>query len=123
MRVNEFEYRTRVVDPENGAVAVDLVGGVFMSNMEDFRRAVKPQLDMPVKNLVLNFKDMDFISSSGIGLLVESSQSFKKAGKQIWVVGLEGELARVFDQFSLRQILMILPDEKTALEKIASARG
>ncbi len=123
MRVNEFEYRARVVDPENGTVAVDLVGGVFMSNMEDFRRAVKPQLDMPVKNLVLNFKDMDFISSSGIGLLVESSQSFKKAGKQIWVVGLEGELARVFDQFSLRQILMILPDEKDALEKIASARG
>ncbi|HOY61714.1 MAG TPA: STAS domain-containing protein [bacterium] len=123
MRVNEFEYRARVVDSENGTVAVDLVGGVFMSNMEDFRRAVKPQLGIQVKNLVLNFKDMDFISSSGIGLLVESSQSFKKAGKQIWVVGLEGELARVFDQFSLRQILMILPDEKDALEKIASARG
>ncbi len=123
MRVNEFEYRARVVDPENGTVAVDLVGGVFMSNMEDFRRAVKPQLDAQVKNLVLNFKEMDFISSSGIGLLVESSQSFKKAGKQIWVVGLEGELARVFDQFSLRQILMILPDEKDALERIASALG
>ncbi|HOC92946.1 MAG TPA: STAS domain-containing protein [bacterium] len=123
MRVNEFEYRARDVDPDNGTVVVDLIGGVFMSNMEDFRRAVKPQLDRPVKNLVLNFKEMDFISSSGIGLLVESSQSFKKAGKQIWVVGLEGELARVFDQFSLHQILMILPDEKDALDRIASSRG
>jgi anti-anti-sigma factor len=122
MRVNEFEYRARAADAENGTVVIDLVGGVFMSNMDDFRRAVKGHLDRPVKNLVLNFKEMDFISSSGIGLLVESSQSFRKVGKQIWVVGLEGELARVFDQFSLHQILMILPEEKDALERIAAGR-
>lgn len=121
MRVNEFDYRVRQIDDTAGIIAIDLIGGIFMSNLEDFREVIKIQLNHPIKNLILNFGKLDFISSSGIGLLVESSESFRKSGKRLWIVGLEGEIARVFDQFSLEQILLIMPTEKAAVDSITGA--
>ena len=121
MRVNEFEYRVRVLDEEEGIIVIDLVGGIFASNLEDFANVIRLQLDRLVKDVILNFGELDFISSSGIGQLVENNENYKKANKRLWVVELSPEIDRVFDQFSLDKILRMLPNERDALIEISAS--
>lgn len=118
MGLKEFEYKVRRVDEEATIIAIDLAGGVFASNLNDFKDIIAVQQNRPIRDLILNFENLDFISSSGIGVLVEKNEEFKKTNKRIWIVGLNEDIGRVFNQFSLDRIIRILPSEKDAVETI-----
>jgi anti-sigma B factor antagonist len=119
MGLKEFEYSVRRVGEASKIIALDLKGGVFVSNLNDFKEIISIQQNRLIEDLILNFEELDFISSSGIGVLVEKSESMKKTGKRLWVVGPNEEIARVFNQFYLEKIINILPDEKSAVEIIS----
>lgn len=123
MGLKEFKYKVRRVDEAATIIAIDLAGGVFASNLNDFKDIIAVQQNRPIRDLILNFENLDFISSSGIGVLVEKNEEFKKANKRIWIVGLNEDIGRVFNQFSLDRIIRILATEKDAVETIGKGES
>jgi anti-anti-sigma factor len=79
----EFEYSERTVDGRNDAVALDLQGGLFVSNLNDFREIFSIFPSKGVSHIILNCSQLDFIGSTAIGILVESSD--RLANKNVMV--------------------------------------
>lgn len=100
------------------ATVIRLEGGLFVSDFEEFKSIIEEQCGRRIKDLVVNIEKLDFISSSGIGLLVEKTEMLKREGKRLWVVGPNPDIEKIFDQLSLDRIVRIVPSEQQATDEI-----
>jgi len=118
--MKELECEVREIPGGCGA-AIDLAGGIFASNMGELTEEIETLQNGRMKNIILNLEKLDFISSSGIGLIVQKNEELRKAGKRLWVVAPNPDIGKIFEQFSLEKIVRILPDEQQAIEEIKQA--
>lgn len=119
MSVADFNYNIRRIDNDNGIVAVDLVGAVFVSNIGDFGEILDVLRTMKLRDVILNFQELDFISSNGIGQIVNMNNQLERGRVRLWVSDVCPEIANVFTQLSIAEIVRVLPTEKLVLEKIS----
>lgn len=100
------------------ATVIRLEGGLFVSDFEEFKSIIEEQCGRRIKDLVVNIEKLDFISSSGIGLLVEKTEMLKREGKRLWVVGPNPDIEKIFDQLALDKIVRIVASEQQATEEM-----
>jgi anti-sigma B factor antagonist len=119
--MKDLECEFQEVPEVCGAAAIALSGGIFVSNMAELTELIEEQQKGETSDLILDLQNLDFISTSGIGLIVQKYEDFKKIGKRFWVAGLNPDIAKIFDQLSLDQILNIVPNQQEAISKIKQA--
>jgi anti-sigma B factor antagonist len=107
-----------------GVTILDLNGRITVGpEASALRDCVSALNTASVKNVVLNLKDIDYIDSTGLGALVISSTSMRKAGGNIKLLNLNKrnvellvmtKLATVFDLFGDEQdaVNSFFPDRK-----------
>jgi anti-sigma B factor antagonist len=66
--------------------------------------------------VVLNFRDVSYLDSSGIGQLVRSLYTARRNGADLRAVELNPRASEVLRLTNLHQVFPDFPDEKTALE-------
>ena len=74
--------------------------------------AITPVLDTPTKALVLDMKDISFISSTGIGVIVKSRNMLKQKGSDLTMVNIQPQVKRVFDIMQLTPILKVCENQE-----------
>ena len=119
MAIADFNYNIRRIDSDNGIVAVDLVGAIFVSNIGDFGEIFDVLHTMKLRDVILNFEELDFISSSGIGQVVDMNNRLERGRVRLWVSDVCPEIANVFTQLSIEEIVRVMPTEKLVLKKIS----
>jgi anti-sigma B factor antagonist len=67
------------------------------------------------KKLLLNFRDVSYLDSSGVGQLVRALYTAQKFSAQIKAVELSPRVAEVLRLVNLHAIFADFPDEQTAL--------
>lgn len=72
------------------------------------------------KKLLLNFRDVTYLDSSGVGQLVRSLYSVQKQGAQMKAVELSPRAAEVLRLVNLHRVLADFPDEQAALKSFFS---
>lgn len=78
-------------------VVIDLVGNLRSGDdYARFRQAIDDTLDEGKGRLVLNFAQVSFINSSGLGRLVMAAKRAKENGGGIRIVSLSPELQELF---------------------------
>jgi anti-anti-sigma factor len=117
-----FAYKIRPLKDMPNVVAVDLTGGVFPSNMDALKEVYLRILDMEGQNVILNFKNLEYIGSSGIGLLMQMTRECAKVHIRLWISDLYPEMSRVFHQLSIDRFFTILPTEKDIVQQIQADR-
>lgn len=65
--------------------------------------------------VVLNFSGVEFLSSTGIALIVGLLARSRKEGKQISSCGLSDHYREIFEITRLADFMRIYPDERSAL--------
>ncbi len=70
-------------------------------------KAISPVLEAPTKVLVLDMKEISFISSTGIGVIVKSRNTLKEKGSDLTMVNIQPQIKRVFDIMQLTPILKV----------------
>lgn len=70
--------------------------------------------------LLLNFRDVTYLDSSGVGQLVRGLYSAQKHGAQLKAVELTPRAAEVLRIVNLHKIFPDFPDEQTALRSFFS---
>ena len=65
--------------------------------------------------VVLNFSGVDFLSSTGIALIVGMLARSRKDGKKISSCGLSDHYRAIFEITRLSDFMQIFPDERAAL--------
>jgi anti-sigma B factor antagonist len=68
-----------------------------------------------VCGILLNFEKMQFMNSSGIGVLISLLISANQKGYKLAAVGLSSHYQRIFDLTRLNQAIPPYPDERDAL--------
>jgi len=73
-----------------------------------------------VKAILLNFNQLDYMNSSGIGLLVTMLIRAQRHGQSLLACGLNEHYTQIFELTRLNDAIAIHPSEEAALDAIRS---
>lgn len=63
-------------------------------------------------NVIFNFKHVNFIDSSGIGMVLGRYNQLTKSHRKLFLSGMQGSVYKLFDLTGLFKIIQCLDDEK-----------
>ncbi len=70
------------------------------------------------RNIVLNFTRLEYMNSSGIGLLVTLLVRTQRQNQRLFAYGLNGHYHQIFELTRLNEAIQIYPDEASALAAV-----
>ncbi|HHY41401.1 MAG TPA: anti-sigma F factor antagonist [Thermoanaerobacterales bacterium] len=71
-----------------------------------------------VKKILFNFKDVSFMDSSGVGMIIGRYKKLQNVGGKIGVVNLAPKIERIFQMSGLFSLISNFNDEKEAIDKL-----
>ena len=102
---------------KNGVIILDLKGKILMGEgIEELRNTIKTLLDEGNKKILLNFEDVPYLDSTGLGEVVRAYTSVKKADGQIKIVNLTNKVRDLLSVTKLITVFETFEDEDKALE-------
>jgi anti-anti-sigma factor len=102
---------------KDDVVIFDIEGEIRRSDVTDvtLHQLVKDQLDEGRRNILLNFKDVEFIDSFGVGEILASYISTHNLGGKLKIAKISKKLYLVFQVTMLTKVLEIFDEEELAL--------
>ena len=79
------------------------------------RQQVKDQLDRGKRKILLNFRDVEFIDSFGVGEILASYISTHNLGGKLKIVRISKKLFLIFQVTMLTKVFEIFDDEERAI--------
>lgn len=70
-----------------------------------------------IKNIVFDFRNVTFMDSSGIGMIIGRYKTVRKSKGKVGIINASDKLKRIFDISGLFSIIDFFDDEKEAIEK------
>lgn len=67
------------------------------------------------KQILLNFKGVEYLNSSGIALVIQLLMEASKAGQKVAICGLTQHFTKVFTMVGITKYATLFPDEAAAL--------
>jgi anti-anti-sigma factor len=106
---------TTVRDVAAGVRAIDIVGEITAFAEEAVKAAHAEASEGKVRAVILNFTSLDYMNSSGIGLLVTTLIRAQRAGHKLLAVGLTDHYKEIFSLTRLDEAIGIFDDEAEAI--------
>ncbi|MDD2718022.1 MAG: STAS domain-containing protein [Candidatus Wallbacteria bacterium] len=102
---------------EKGNYIICYLNGRIVYETENLlKQAVEEILHQKMKkNIIMNFRDLTYINSSGIGLLVKILREVNGAGGELRLCSLQPAILEVFKITNLNQVFKIFSTEEEAL--------
>jgi anti-sigma B factor antagonist len=94
---------------------LDFVGNLDTNNSPAAEAEVKRLLDDGHDRILFNFGNLNFISSSGLRVLLATAKKLKMTGGKMMVCGLNEIVQEVFDISGFATILSLASNEEEAL--------
>jgi anti-anti-sigma factor len=100
-----------------GSAIIDLHGEIHGQAEQSLNAAYAEAVEREPATIVLNFKDVNYINSTGIALIVGLLAQARKAKRQLKVYGLSDHYVEIFHITRLADFMHIFPDETSALRE------
>ena len=102
---------------DDGDVTIFELSGNFSGGQDsyDFEHAIEQLIDEKRWNTVVNFKNVKWINSPGIGILMRNYSHYVRFGGQMVIAELNTRIAILFDMM-IRNIFEVYKTEKEAVE-------
>ncbi len=102
---------------KDDVIIFDIEGEIRRSDVTDvtLHQLVKDQLDVGKRNILLNFKNVEFIDSFGVGEILASYISTHNLGGKLKIAKISKKLYLVFQVTMLTKVLEIFDEEEVAL--------
>jgi anti-anti-sigma factor len=95
---------------------VSIEGNIALDGVNEAKDYLRPLLENPeIKGLLINFSQVNFIDSSGIGLIVSLFKTLQQKEAKFGLSNLSKKNEEIFSITRLNKILDIFPGEKEAL--------
>ncbi len=101
---------------------IDVKGDLDLFNSHKLKESVNELVASNIGGLILNFGQVDYIDSSGVGVLIYSNSLLKSNRTFFHIVQLHGSVRRVIELTKLIGFLPITDTEDAALKQIHGAR-
>ncbi len=103
------------VRQHDGLTVIDLKGEINGGAEETLNRAYAQASSLHPSNLLLNFKNVDYINSTGLALIVGLLAQARKSKQRLLTAGLSDHYVEIFKITRLADFMAIFPDEATAI--------
>jgi len=107
----DFEKRTT----DAGTLVIKVSGTLDQESNQYFFDCVKDEIENGNANIVINFGDLGYISSIGLGSLVRASSRAAKAGGTIYLARIENQVLEVFSIVRFERLFNIFETERAAI--------
>lgn len=96
-----------------------VAGELDMSVAGDFRAQVEAALDREgTRNLILNFNEVSFIDSSGLGAILGRYKRLSQAGGVMAIVNPQPQVKRILELSGIMRIMNTYPTEEEAIKNL-----
>ncbi|MFQ5636414.1 MAG: STAS domain-containing protein [bacterium] len=107
-----------VTSGENGGISILYIKGYLDAHTaQDLENEFQQLVDANKYNIVVNFKDLNYISSAGLGVFMGFIEDIRKNGGDIKLTDMKPKIYRVFDLLGFPTLYDILDEENKAVEK------
>jgi len=89
-----------------------------MENVAPFLNAVRRE---DAATVILDFSDVPYLDSSGLGSLVSACTSCAKAGRRVALTGVNKRVLKVFEITKIESVFLMFPTLGDALEAFTNA--
>lgn len=103
----------RIVSPE--VSIIDITGSVTRTGEPVLMAAYHEASGSRTRGIVFNFQGLDYMNSSGIGLLVTLLVRANRQNQQLYAYGLSSHYQDIFNLTRLNEAIHIHPDEASAV--------
>lgn len=112
-----------VAKAEDGGVVILYVKGYLDTHTaQDLENAFQELVDARKYSIVINFKDLNYIGSAGLGVFMGFIEDIRKNGGDIKLSNMNPKIYRVFDLLGFPALYDILDNETMAVEKFKRRR-
>jgi anti-anti-sigma factor len=101
---------------QDGTAVVDLPPQIDQTAEEALNDAYAAAAAQGARTVLLNFRGVDFLSSTGIALIVGILARARKDGRAITAAGLSEHYREIFEITRLADFMKIYADESAALK-------
>ncbi|MCB0036265.1 MAG: STAS domain-containing protein [Anaerolineales bacterium] len=101
-------------------VILDINGDITNAAEEQLNSAYEEASSQQPQALILNFEGLDYMNSSGIGLLVTMLIRTQRAKQRLLAFGLSEHYLQIFELTRLNEAIEIHPDEAAAVSAVAT---
>jgi anti-anti-sigma factor len=100
-------------------VAIVRLSGKFLAGSDGpfLRQKVNDLIDAGGRKLILNFEEVPYIDSTGLGFLAGSHKAAQAAGVSVILASLNQHVRKVLDNVQLSQFFVIAESEAEALAR------
>lgn len=95
------------IDREDDTVRVELVDSIAFTNAHKIRNDILKYIDKDAKTLVLNISKVDFMDSSGIGILISLLKKMKSKGGRLIIEHPKLGVQKLFEMTKLDEIIEV----------------
>ena len=103
------------------AVVIAPAGSIDHVNAQALERALAPLLgpDATTQALVLDFKDVGYVSSMGLRVLMVAAKALRARNARIAVAALQPVVVEIFDIARFSHVLEVFPTVRDALAALS----
>jgi len=104
-------------------IAIVSLSGKFLAGSDGpyLRQKVKDFIDAGTRKLIIDFSDVPYIDSTGLGFLAGARVTAQNAGVRMVLANLNTHVQRILDDVKLSQFFLIAPDDAAAMAKVNEA--
>lgn len=107
---------------ENGDISILYLKGYLDAHTApDLETEFQKLVDAKKYNIIVNFQDLSYISSAGLGVFMGFIEDIRKNGGDIKLTDMKPKIYRVFDLLGFPTLYDILDEEARALEKFGKS--
>lgn len=106
-----MSYKIRILEPS---------GILDGTQAEAFRQEVDAALAEGVDTLLIDLKDITFVDSSGLGILVVVLKKVRASNKEMYVCSINDQVRMLFELTSMDRVFEVLPDRAAFNEKVGN---
>jgi len=118
--MSQFSLSTRTLPPTH---VIDLAGFLDAHTAPQLEGAFKGLIDEGVYRIIVNFRDLSYISSAGLGVFMAFIEEVRTHNGDIKLVGMSPKIYNVFDLLGFPMLYEIYDDEEQAHRKFTEAVG
>jgi len=104
-------------------IAIVSLSGKFLAGSDGpyLRQKVKDFIDAGTRKLILDFSEVPYIDSTGLGFLAGARVTAQNAAVRMVLANLNIHVRKILDDVKLSQFFVIAPSEAAAVAKVNEA--
>lgn len=115
MKNFKISHRTK-----NGYEILDLQGELDAHTASQLEDSLKHLINNSKSDIIVNFKELDYIASAGLGVFMAYIEDVRDIGGDIKLTNMNDKVYNVFDLLGFPTLYDILDDEEDAIRKFSN---